>query len=247
MADIQLNNTPGYGDPYNVLVIGDSRVRKLDQFIRREATEHRSTPGLNFEVIAKPGGKINQCITEALQYRLVNRYHQVYLMAGVCDLSSKRGKKLYPYDHCDETPNLVSYYQTNFQTAYNRLAPITDCPIICDVIGMDFKMYNKSQYEDDVLQDVVDEAIPQVNNWLHAFMKSKPLHACSPYYAHYVYKRRNNRTSCRYSKATIDGLHYTDYYLSFIAKEIIKSTKKNKITVHPNSFNMREDDYIDED
>lgn len=243
MALVQLNTTPHYGDPYNILIIGDSRVRHLDSYLTREKDEGRSHSRLTFEVISKPGGGIHQCVRDGVLNRKLDRYHQVYLMAGVCDLSYKRGRKLYPYTYSHQTPDMVTHLQAKYETAYDQLLDITDCPVICDLIGMDLIMYNKSQYDDDYLQDVIDESVQMTNNWLHTFMKSKLQHTCSPYYAHYVYKRRNNRTSCRYHKATIDGLHFTNYYLEFISKEVIKSTQMNRCNIHPNTFNMREEDY----
>lgn len=159
-------------------------------------------------------------------------------MAGICDVSYKSGKLLYPYAYSHETPNLLDHLQQKCIYAYDKLSTITDCPVVCDVIGMDLVMFNKRQYEDDYLQDVIDETMPSLNNWLHAFLKSKPHQPISPFYASYVYKRRNQKTACRYYKATIDGLHYTDYYLHFIANELLSTTRKNKFSIHPEAINL---------
>lgn len=218
---------------YSILIMGDSRIKHLDRVLMLEKEDDYEYEQFEFEIISKPGGGVMEVVNNSITHMRKQRYHQAMLMAGVCELSFKHGRRLYPCDYSHHTENLVDHMQTKYTEAYDKICVFTDCPVICDLVGMDLAMYNRKRYDDDYLQRVINESVPLINNWLHTFMKAKPTQACTPYYASYVYKRRNQRTSCRYNKATRDGLHFTDYYLQMIARQILEAVRKNKESIHP--------------
>lgn len=227
---------------YNILICGDSRIAKLSEHLERiiDTSTFRGSK-YTFEFICVPGGTIDRVVETALWRCEKSMYNQVYLFAGVCDLSRRSGSLWMPiFDDCDK---LMIYLKQKAADAYTKLSNIGELVILNEIVGMDIAAYNKYRMKAPSAQATIDRVLPSYNRWVHRFLTSANPLLMAPYYAAYIYKFRRGRLSARYELATSDGLHFNVFFLERLALDIAKSAQYNRALLHGHTICEMKDDF----
>jgi len=216
-----------------ILVTGDSRLSGMEQLIWQTVC---TGSVVNLEVIVTPGvtiaGAVEQAIKKASR-DMGNPYDQIYLMAGVCDLTKKcyeQGKTwVEPREHAIEAGSLNQYFRKAYTEAQRKLQRITKKPVITDLVGMDVHEYNKGTRSYPTFQETINTQIPNINNIIHELNETLPTGAVwSPRFGSYIHKLRQGKLTHRYKLGLRDGIHYTRSYKSRIAKDLTRAFEANK-------------------
>lgn len=204
-----------------ILLAGDSRLRGMDQHMRRALDEVRAY-AMAVECIVVPGGEIAG-VARAVRMRSQRaHYDRIFFFAGVCDMMIKRSaRNLVP--HFASVDDMVLYMGESYAAAQQVLLGLSDSPVMCEIVGLDIATYNVKGRTYPFYQDFVNEAVPIINRQLNALNASIETMPRAPYLASYIHKTRRGKLTHRYDLALNDGLHFTEYYKQRIARALTGS------------------------
>lgn len=227
---------------YTILIAGDSRVSKLKDYIDRiMATSVFKSDQYSFEVICVPGGTFDRVVETAIWKCERRMYQQVYLFAGICDLSTRSGSLWMPKFH--DCGVLLDYLKRKSEVSYNKLKCIGELVIINELVGMDISAYNKFKLRANTAQFTIDNTLPGFNRWVHRFLTSANPLLNAPYYAAYIYKFRRGKMTPRYELATADGLHYNVFFMNRFAMDIAKNVQYNRALIHGHTIKTPDNEH----
>lgn len=205
-----------------VVICGDSRVRALSTHLR---DLRQDSPKYKEIVISVPGATISR-ITSAIykRYKLKTAPTQIYMMAGICDLTTKVGhRNLKPAFRTKVA--LMDHMIQEYTHAYDTLSQITKSPVICELVGMDLEKYcGHSQNQE--YQRMMDGCIPELNAYIHHLNNQNGGKAV-PRSANYIHKSRHGKKSARYGIGMTDGVHYNEEYSRYVAARLSKCITEN--------------------
>ena len=215
--------------PYKVLLLADSRGFAVDRFISRLLRNREDV--ILIEAHSYSGAKIEEVVTRGRREAQYRSYDQVYLLAGVNDLTIHKGRrrikpKFYSWSL------LVRQLMIDFHVARTRLQSLSAHIIVCDLVGLHIGSYNYSRDGESygLQQSILDAAIIRINEYVHEMNYNAWVF--SPRFADIVHKSRfpDRPIHHRYDRTTKDGLHYTAH-----------TTEKFAILLLINILNLRRD------
>ena len=187
-----------------VLIISDSRGRALN---RQLCTINWHYLGFIVYILFFPGATIQSGITRALNLMGNMSFDIIYIYLGVNNLSTLISPRniipIYTNKYI-----MATYILRELIHARSRLIGHSDKIIICELIGLNYELYNRVSgrtflQEQQVLTNgiiIINEKIRQYNNHAGLF---------SPHVAHFTHKQRKelNNLAHRYRATTRDGIH----------------------------------------
>lgn len=206
-----------------IVICGDSRVRVLATHLK---DLNQGTLGLKEVVVSVPGGTITK-ITSAVYRKYKNETPpaQIYLMAGICDLTFKTGHRdLQPAFNSKMA--LMYHMKQEYAHAYDMLNQITNLPVVCELVGMDLEEYCGHTRHHEY-QRLIDECIPELNAYIHHLNNNQNGGAAMPRYANFIHKSRHGKRSARYGIGMTDGIHFNEKYARYITARLSKSITEN--------------------
>lgn len=213
-----------------VVIIADSRGKDLQQVINDQVR-----PGYDIRVLVSPGKGLVAAVCEAESKLFWWQPDQVYIVAGVCDIT-KKNKQTNTISLRETNPLLaISLYKFHMEAIRNSLTTKlgnNDCKIVFgELVGVNMARYNGTGYPDPQ-QDQLNNIVEGVNMEIVAQNTSQNL--VTPWIARTIHKnRRDGRKIHRYHKMASDGVHLTDELRDTWAKEILKSIYKNTMKQVP--------------
>ena len=193
-------------ESYRVLLLADSRGFKVKERIRNMMTG-RGLP-LEVEVKAFSGGTIDTVTTKGLFEAKYRRYDQVYLLAGVNNLTEHLGyRRVKP--RFEQWSVMVRRLMIEFHIARTRLYRLTDRVIVCDLIALNLATYNIDGEGYFLHQEIINSATVRINEYVEEMNRDAGVY--SPRFADHVHKGRfaDKPIHHRYEGTMKDGLHYT--------------------------------------
>ena len=112
--------------------------------------------------------EIDSVVTKGLCYASHSSYNQIYLLAGVNNLTVLKDKQeVDPRYHT--WSKLVRSFMIEYYTARARLLKLSDCVIICDLIALHIGTYNRSGTPFYYHQEI-NEYIKEMNfdSWVYS-------------------------------------------------------------------------------
>lgn len=175
----------------NILIIGDSRVRRLFNSAPR--------PSINFTCEYFPGASVKTVSRELRRLLYYNRsYSVVFVICGICSVTKKRydGRILLREPNIEIAVNNVI---DDFYSLIVSVREMTSIPvIICPLVGVDLLRYSSYDWFSFRDQPLLDETVNKINlqirgiNRLTGFTTpdlSSKIHRCSghggKYRSHY--------------------------------------------------------------
>lgn len=207
-----------------IIVVADSRGHGLQSELNRLAT-----PGFDIRVLVSPGKGLVAAVCEAESKLFWWQPEQVYIIAGICDVT-KKNKHTNRVSLRETNPLLaVSLYKFHMESIRESLTTKLgndDCTVVFgELVGMNIAGFNGTRYPDQQ-QSLLNEIVEQVNMEIVAQNTSREL--VTPWIARTVHKnRRDGRKIHRYHKLATDGVHLTQDLKEMWAQEILKSIYKN--------------------
>ena len=193
-------------DPiYKVLLLADSRGYSVKGFMNT-FLEGKSIP-LLVEVLAFSGATIEEVVSRGLADARFKHYDQVYLLAGVNNLTKFHRRRQVSPQYYDWT-TLVNQLMVKFYSARTDLKPLSANIIVCDLIALHMETYNEGKAAFYKQQEIIDNATIRVNEYIQEMNGNEWVY--SPRFADHVHKARSvdKPIQHRYSATMKDGLHY---------------------------------------
>ena len=163
---------------------------------------------LEIEVRAFSGGSIEEVTTWGTHEAAHKRYDQVYLLAGVNNLTIHLGyRKVKPrFTHWT---SMVRRMMMEYYMARTRLYRLTDKVVICDLVALHLATYNRNGEGFHYYQHIIDCATIRVNEYVEEMNREASVY--SPRLADHIHKSRHpdHPIHHRYSTTLRDGLHFT--------------------------------------
>lgn len=204
---------------YEVLVIGDSRLRGFDLF----ANDH--SLNIDYSVYYFPGAQLHTLANEAVEILLRQKQFHLTIIAGginnITKLNHNPSKHAVPRKGCIQ--DLVEYAIDEMKFAVQKVKCATDMPVVlASVAGIDLATYSP-QYKDDFadLQIVIDRSIVEINHRIRGLNRSNSLPTLdfSSHIHRCLGKGGRYRTHYTHFK---DGLHPTPELLAKWAAVLLK-------------------------
>lgn len=196
---------------YNILIVGDSRLRYLEP--RLNAT----SLNLQFTVRVLPGARLSNIAlsaTAALSYAKV--YHLVIIAGGINDMSRLA---YLPTKHAlpryGNFNDLVNHTLETLREGMHKIRSIADAPVILATLaGMDFSAYSPN-YADLLhpLQKSFNKAVIEVNGQIRGINRLASLDTINLAYPIHRCKGKGGRYATQFSYLH-DGLHPTEELLN---------------------------------
>lgn len=216
----------------HIVIISDSRGRELQLEINKQVR-----PGYNVRVLVSPGKGLVASVCEAESKLFWWQPDQVYIIAGVCDIT-KKNKHTSKISLRETNPLLaISLYKFHMEAIRNSLTTKLgndECKVVFgELVGVNIAGYNSTRYPDQQ-QEVLNEIVEGVNMEIVAQNTSQSL--VTPWIARTIHKnRREGRKIHRYHKLSDDGVHLTQELREIWAKEILYAVYKNTKKRHPST------------
>ena len=209
---------------FQVVILGDSRVRDLESHIYDELAERRMWD-ISLTCFSYPGATCAQVIGRGLRDICPKKVDLIYLMAGVNDLSSKIRGSRHVTPLLQSTDEITQYYSSLFQDARRTLSEHCEAAIICELPALSYSLYNRDSTVADDIQTNTDLAMIEVNYEVRIGNHNQGLF--SPNIGGHFYKSRHGKRSSRYASHTTDGIHYNLHTKK-------KLTRYTVNTIYPN-------------
>ena len=199
-----------------ILYISDSRGFALRQQVNdlNLAAFH-----IDLLILPKAGASIQQAVDHAFQQIGNQSFDIIYLAAGVNDLSTKIGYR-------DITPNFCNRYHMvsdllqKYYKARVLLDMLGDRVVICELIGLNYQLYNIRDRPFLYQQQEVDAGIILLNEYIRYMNSERSLY--SPNITEYTHKQRETNNLChRYTLTMRDGIHMRRTYSVRILDRIV--------------------------
>ena len=199
----------------------------MDTFISRLTRGRHHL--LDVEVHSYSGAEIEEVVTRGRKDASHKFYDQVYLLAGVNNLTVYIGRR-HVEPKFDNWSLLVRSLMIDFHVARTRLQGLSAHVIVCDLVGIHMGLYNRWREAFKLQQVILDAAIIRVNEYIHEMNYNSWVF--SPRFGDIVHKARfpDRPIHHRYEVTTKDGLHYTS-----------NTTERFAIMLLINIVNLRRD------
>lgn len=214
---------------YNILIVGDSRARFLQQAL------NQTTLNLHFEVHTLPGAKIAAIALKTLaELSYQNSFHLVIIMGGINNITKLQH---YPSKHAvpryAQAQDLIEYTLVELKTAMDKIRAISEVPSsLATLAGIDLGVYSPTYH--DLLrhfQPMLNSAIVEINKRIRGINRltdnptldlAYPVHRC---------KGKSGQYRTQYSLLH-DGLHPSEALLNKWAIKIQEFCVQNLPYVH---------------
>lgn len=216
---------------YNILIVGDSRVRGLDLHLCT------ASPNLNFEVKCIPGGKLDQLMLKAMAN--LSYYDDIDLVLLIGGINNITRLRYTPSRHATlrylSREEICDMIMQEMYRVTDRISSISEIPVIIPTLcGMDLSAYAPLMwYRLLPLQRTLDNAVVEINRRIRGLNRVRgyntpdlayPVHRCvgrrGRYYSHYLW--------------LADGLHPGQMLLARWATRIIDFCGSNLHAVYYN-------------
>lgn len=196
---------------YNVLIVGDSRLRYL------ESELNNTSLNVRFTVLMLPGtgmAKIKTSATAKLSHS--NYYHLTLIIGGINDMSRLAH---FPTRHAlprfGNTDELINHTMESIRSSIQAIRLVASSPVIMSMLaGMDLAKYSP-EYADLLrpLQKSFNNAVVQVNNQIRGINRLVELSTINLAYPVHRCKGGKGRYATQYS-FLYDGLHPSEDLLN---------------------------------
>ena len=210
-----------------ILILADSRGYALEKQLRKL---HKSNTLVRIHVRAVPGGTITDVVDTGLSALKSKHFHQIYLFAGVNDMTCKLG-------HREVTPvfnnwsTLVKYMMIQFYEARTSLYAISKTVIICELVGIHLGLYNSSGSCYKPQQDIINRGVMRINEYIADMNRQAEVY--SPYFAGLTHKMKGTDILYhRYALTTYDGLHFNQVTAYRMAEYFIQNIADLYLDTH---------------
>ena len=207
-----------------ILILGDSRCKQMCSDIRKGLSERGPDIPIWLEIVHKGGldvlGLLNLLEEDYIPSH--GKYDFIYFFGGVNNLSElhSTGRITAVYD---DVGHLVDNMFTKLEFARNELFKYAHRPIICQLVGLNFDKFNKTQHDQILNQKVLDEAIPLLNHAINSL--NTDVEAVSPWLGATVHSVIHRRYHHKYLRLG-DGLHPTEELKQIWIKNFINAILK---------------------
>ena len=142
-----------------ILIIADSRGTGLKTHLIQHDKDNRLR-GCNVTVTILRGADLDNGFERlAREIDTHNTYDIIYVMLGVNNLMVKNlNKKVTPV--YSDLPTLIEMTTVKFEIFKYQLCQMSENIVLCQLIGMNLKMYNRDEVTFTEEQTVIDEAMP---------------------------------------------------------------------------------------
>ena len=148
---------------YKVLLLADSRGYAVKNYIN---TFLEDTPiPLHMEVLPYSGATVETVVTYGLFDARYMHYDQIYLLAGVNNLTNYHGRRQVSPRFYNWS-EMVNRMMTEFHVARTRLYELSTHVVVCDLIGMHIGTYNEGKAYFPLQQSIIDDATIRVNEYI---------------------------------------------------------------------------------
>lgn len=215
----------------NILMIADSRGKHLDKFFVG-LTPHR------VYVATHPGAGVLSSVHHSHSILQSRTWNQIYLLAGLCDLSTKDKTTKRVAIRENDISVLTTIYRDNLVSAVSFIREtfphlkMAKC-IAAPVTGMDIDRYNlemglPSEPLTQQQQLLFDQLVILVNNEIAYYNHVNG--SFTPWTSRLIHHRNSKRNSyqTRYFKLAVDGCHLTDEVRTFWANALVEAIVKNE-------------------
>ena len=201
-----------------VLYLADSRGFSID------AQAKIILEGDNFirlHVVPVSGGTISQVVEAGLLYAGNRKFDQVYLHAGINNLTCKLGyREVTPI--FNNWSLMVRYMMIQFYEARASLHRIADTIIMCELVGMHFGLYNRSTKCYLPQQVILNRGVMRINEYITDMNRQAGIY--SPYFCGLTHKMKGTtKLHHRYVQTTHDGLHFNKMTALKLAEYLIQN------------------------
>ena len=197
-----------------ILIIADLRGKLLE-------THLKPPNGYTIEFEIKNGATLNEAKNIAWRKLTNIKYECVYMMAGICSVTSKEEYTIYlPFDTKEE---IVEGTIWNVRTTIKELDDSFTTPIVqCTFPGIDLiRANNKHATGDHPQQNILNEAMVEINKFIvdHNLNRgfSTPMLLAAIHRCHKKDQKGIKRYRHHYCRLA-DGIHPTEATLKYWAK-----------------------------
>lgn len=212
------HNIPTEKMETKILLCGDSRMRTIEPKIVEEL-RLKSHQDFRVSTETYPGAGTSRIVDRILQKYNTEKFDQIYVMTGICDLTIKTGRRELTPQFRDKD-SLLLFMTEEFRHAQETMLQITEMPVICELVGMDIEKYT-GKNNHTCYQGLMDACIPEINGFVHRLNEGLPkVNLRTPRYATYVHKLRKGKRTTRYAYGLYDGVHYTQTFACKVAAKV---------------------------
>lgn len=205
-----------------ILVIADSRGRNIEPFLH-SLTNHE------VKIAVYPGADIATSISNASSLLKSRPWSQVYILSGICNLTTKDRKTKKISLTFEDTQQLITTFQELLVSAYKSLSSSCDsmqtpCKrIFAPLTGIDLAKYNQTKV--DLQQETLNKYVEMVNTEIAAFNRMN--NVFTPWTSRIVHHRNRGKYYTHYVKLSQDGCHLTRCVMEYWAQALSEAFVKN--------------------
>lgn len=198
----------GPGRYEKVVIVADSRGKDL----QRDLDVLNSAGSVNIKVLVKKGRGIAELIKDTSKDLVWMAPSQIYVLAGICDITSLDRDNMTVALREDTIATLVGKIEGSMDAARHHLSIVlTENPynlMFCPTVGMDMAKYNRQESR-HAQQDLLDDMVISMNHAIIAFNKANGV--VTPWTNKEIHhNKKGGRKTTRYYKLSADGLHLSD-------------------------------------
>ena len=187
-----------------VLILTDSRGHSLGKQLFDIDLDCMN---IDLHIMPYSGARIDKVVEKGLKDCRRYVYDRVYLMAGVNELSFKKGCVIFPrYSKVDI---IVREVMIKYHEARVKLDTIAPEVVICELVGLSYWMYNSycDNHAYPKEQAIINAAVIRINEYVHEMNDERGL--LGPCIANITHKiRGETEMEHRYRATLHDGLHF---------------------------------------
>lgn len=189
---------------YNILIIGDSRVSRLETELRK------TTLNLDFTVESLPGARFERITLKAMtMLAYYDHFHLVIITGGINDMSKHvHHPSRHALPRFGSVNSLADNTLTIMRTSIQKIKNITSLPVVLATLpGMDLTRYSPEYHELLApLQHIFDDAITSINKQIRGINRLNNLRSLNLAYPVHWCKGKRGLYRNQYSLLH-DGLH----------------------------------------
>ena len=167
------------------------------------------------------GGNTLEVVNKGLKVLKGRKIHQIYLIAGVKDMTCKLGTK-------EVTPIfnnwslLVRHMMIQCYKARAHLYSLSDRVIVCELTGLHLGLYNTSCTQYLPQQNILNNGVLQINVYIAEMNGDDAVY--SPYFAGYTHKMKGaEKIHHCYVQTTYGGLHFHMISVNRMANNLVQN------------------------
>ena len=188
---------------------------------------------INIQLAALSGGTVSEVTQYGLASVQDSKFHQVYLMAGINDLTCKLGvREVTPV--FNNWSLLVRHMMIQYYEARDLLSNLASDVVVCEFTGIHFGLYNASGKAYSPQQDILNNGVIRVNEYIAEMNREAKVF--SPYIAGLTHKmKETDKLYHRYALTTHDGLHYNNMTAYKHAENLLQNVRDLYLDNHGQS------------